>query len=84
MRLQSWLIGLQRIALDGASVPSRSVPLGSGSSATLDALAAMPESDLVVYVSQDGHSDALDAAASSSSISESGLDDCPRVDGFFV
>ena len=63
MRLQSWLIGLQRIALDGASVPSRSVPLGSGSSATLDALAAMPESDLVVYVSQDGHSHALDAAA---------------------
>jgi len=36
--------------------------MGATLQAIADTLATMPESDLVVYVSQDGHSHALDAA----------------------
>lgn len=49
-------------AISDRAQPHLVLAIGATLQAIADALAAMPESDLVVYVSQDGHSHDLDAA----------------------
>ncbi len=71
-------------AISDPAQPHVVLDMGATLEAIADALAAMPESDVVVYVSQDGHSHDLDATEQAELNERVRARRSPQADGFSV